>query len=170
MIPFACQGNHFIYDGYVRGTTLYTVVMSGEPLYIWWLCKTWSNTQFQCLFSLSCIWALLFPLEQVMDFLNMMVAGLAGSPQMMHCTILAITRIIFEYRQVSAPSMTILHFFKCTADKRCSRCALKIRIMLLCVLTIGIQYNLFSALNWRRKVWNMMQLFRQPMPRLPALY
>ena len=40
--------------------------------------------------------------EAVMDFLNMMVAGLAGSPQMMHCTILAITRIIFQYREVTA--------------------------------------------------------------------
>ena len=36
-----------------------------------------------------------------MDYLSLMVAGLAGSPQMIHCTVLAITRIIFEYRKVN---------------------------------------------------------------------
>ena len=47
-------------------------------------------------------WMFCDVVEAVMDFLNMMVAGLAGSPQMMHCTILAITRIIFQYREVTA--------------------------------------------------------------------
>lgn len=49
-----------------------------------------------------------FIVEAVMDFLQMMVAGLAGSPQMIHCTILALTRIIFEYRDVSVLSAHII--------------------------------------------------------------
>jgi len=43
-----------------------------------------------------------------MDFLQMMVAGLAGSPSMIHCTVLAITRIVFEYRKVNSYVMAIL--------------------------------------------------------------
>lgn len=35
-----------------------------------------------------------------MDYLSLMVAGLAGSPQMIHSTVLAITRIIYEYKKV----------------------------------------------------------------------
>jgi len=41
-----------------------------------------------------------------MDFLQMMVAGLAGSPSMIHCTVLAITRIVFEYRKVNSYPMS----------------------------------------------------------------
>ncbi|XP_067934576.1 RRP12-like protein [Watersipora subatra] len=53
--------------------------------------------------------------EVVMDFMNAMVAGLAGSPQMMHCTILAITRIIFEYKDVLTSDNLVIIMNHCCA-------------------------------------------------------
>lgn len=39
--------------------------------------------------------------DSLLDFLSLVVAGLAGSPHMVHCTILSLTWLICQYKEVN---------------------------------------------------------------------